>query len=214
MEKLLEQTESIKQSALLALFMEDGKAWKRQILNTFLERLEKKGLAEINDYMKIHMAVAAVWMLAAIFILLVELYHSIKTRKYVVNCIHHVNMKQEAIEVERRMEPCRLTQKVMVYYVFHNRENLTFGLFRPVILCGAAAKSPEAGMVLSHEFVHIKRFDVFWKILFRLVVILHRWNPAVWLIRRNLEWSCECSCDDIVLHGKTKEERKAYRWRE
>ena len=160
--------------------------------------------------MKIHMAVAAVWMLAAIFILLVELYHYIKTGKYVVSCIHHVNMKQKVIEVERRMGPCRLTQKVMVYYVFHNRENMTFGLFRPVILCGAAAKSPEAEMVLSHEFVHIKRFDVFWKILFRLVVILHWWNPAVWLIRRNLEWSCECSCDDIVLHGKTKEERKAY----
>lgn len=44
MEKLWEQTESIKQSCLLALFEEDGKVWKRQTLNTFLERLEKKGL--------------------------------------------------------------------------------------------------------------------------------------------------------------------------
>ena len=77
------------------------------------------GSVYINDYLKIHMAVAAVWMLAAIFILLVELYHYIKTRKYVVSCIHHVNMKQEVIDVERRIGPCRLTQKVMVYYVFH-----------------------------------------------------------------------------------------------
>lgn len=44
MEKLWEQAESIKQSSLLALFTEEGKAWKRQTLNTFLERLEKKGL--------------------------------------------------------------------------------------------------------------------------------------------------------------------------
>lgn len=42
MEKLWEQTESIKQSTLLALFTEDGKAWKRQTLNTFLERLRKR----------------------------------------------------------------------------------------------------------------------------------------------------------------------------
>lgn len=51
MEKLWEQTESIKQSALLTLFVEDGKAWKRQTLNTFLERLEKKGLVERENRM-------------------------------------------------------------------------------------------------------------------------------------------------------------------
>ena len=51
MEKLWEQTESIKQSALLALFVEEGKAWKRQTLNTFLERLEKKGLVERENRM-------------------------------------------------------------------------------------------------------------------------------------------------------------------
>ncbi|MDE6363045.1 MAG: BlaI/MecI/CopY family transcriptional regulator [Lachnospiraceae bacterium] len=51
MEKLWEQTESIKQSALLTLFVDDGKAWKRQTLNTFLERLEKKGLVERDNRM-------------------------------------------------------------------------------------------------------------------------------------------------------------------
>lgn len=44
MEKLWEQGEGIKQSELLALFEADGKEWKRQTLNTFLTRLEDKGL--------------------------------------------------------------------------------------------------------------------------------------------------------------------------
>lgn len=44
MEKLWEQGDSIKQSELLALFEADGKEWKRQTLNTFLTRLEDKGL--------------------------------------------------------------------------------------------------------------------------------------------------------------------------
>ncbi len=46
MEKLWDQKESIKQSQLLALFEADGKTWKRQTLNTFLFRLEEKGLVE------------------------------------------------------------------------------------------------------------------------------------------------------------------------
>lgn len=164
----------------------------------------------INNYMKIQMAVAAVWMLAAIFFLLTELYHYLKTRKFVVSCINKINMQQEVVKVERRIGLCRLTQKVTVYYALQNKENMTFGLFRPVILCGEAAKSPEAEMVLNHEIAHIKRFDVLWKILLRLAVILHWWNPAVWFVCRSFEWACECSCDDIALHGKTKEEIKAY----
>ena len=44
LEKLWDQEESIKQSQLLALFEADGKEWKRQTLNTFLARLEDKGL--------------------------------------------------------------------------------------------------------------------------------------------------------------------------
>lgn len=44
MEKLWDQQGGIKQSQLLALFEADGKEWKRQTLNTFLSRLEEKGL--------------------------------------------------------------------------------------------------------------------------------------------------------------------------
>lgn len=44
LEKLWDQEEGIKQSKLLALFEADGKEWKRQTLNTFLSRLEEKGL--------------------------------------------------------------------------------------------------------------------------------------------------------------------------
>lgn len=51
MEKLWDQTEPIKQSNLLALFEADGKQWKRQTLNTFLSRLEGKGLVRRESRM-------------------------------------------------------------------------------------------------------------------------------------------------------------------
>ena len=44
MEMLWDQEGAVKQSYLLALFEEAGKHWKRQTLNTFLSRLEDKGL--------------------------------------------------------------------------------------------------------------------------------------------------------------------------
>ena len=49
MEMLWKQGGSIKQPDLLALFEESGKTWKRQTLNTFLTRLEDKGLVHRDN---------------------------------------------------------------------------------------------------------------------------------------------------------------------
>lgn len=46
MEKLWDQKGGIRQPQLLALLNADGKDWKRQTLNTFLSRLENKGLVK------------------------------------------------------------------------------------------------------------------------------------------------------------------------
>lgn len=43
---LWKQPENIKQPKLLTLMNENGKEWKRQTLNTFLSRLEEKGLVK------------------------------------------------------------------------------------------------------------------------------------------------------------------------
>lgn len=51
MEKLWDQKMCMKQSQLLALFESDGKDWKRQTLNTFLSRLEEKGLVRRENRM-------------------------------------------------------------------------------------------------------------------------------------------------------------------
>lgn len=49
MEMLWKHGASIKQSELLALFEANGKKWKRQTLNTFLIRLEAKGLVKRDN---------------------------------------------------------------------------------------------------------------------------------------------------------------------
>ena len=46
MEKLWDQKGGVKQAQLLTMFEEDGKEWKRQTLNTFLSRLEDKGMVK------------------------------------------------------------------------------------------------------------------------------------------------------------------------
>lgn len=51
LQMLWKQHEAIKQSQLLGLFEAEGKKWKRQTLNTFLSRLEEKGLIKRENRM-------------------------------------------------------------------------------------------------------------------------------------------------------------------
>lgn len=57
LEKLWDLNEGVKQSQLLALFEADGREWKRQTLNTFLSRLEEKGLV-IREHRIVRTAVS------------------------------------------------------------------------------------------------------------------------------------------------------------
>ncbi len=50
MEKIWQFEDGIRQCSLLELFLQEGKEWKRQTLNTFLSRLEEKGLVERKDH--------------------------------------------------------------------------------------------------------------------------------------------------------------------
>ena len=87
---------------------------------------------------------------------------------------------------------------------------MTFGFFSPVIVCSRHTTSREAELLVRHELVHIKRMDVLWKLFMHLAVMLHWCNPMVWILHRGFDQICECSCDEIVMQNKSKEEVKEY----
>lgn len=79
---------------------------------------------------------------------------------------------------------------------------LTYGIFRPVILlpknifsCGE--KNEE--YILSHELIHIKHFDVLYKLLMILAVSLHWFNPFAWVMLVLASRDIELSCDEEVV---------------
>ncbi|MHA3772962.1 M56 family metallopeptidase [Verrucomicrobiota bacterium sgz303538] len=82
---------------------------------------------------------------------------------------------------------------------------VTWGMIRPVILLPHdAEKWPEnrAGIVLAHEFGHIRRWDAAARMLTHFACAIHWFNPLVWVAARQLRLVQEHACDDLVLsHG-------------
>lgn len=172
--------------------------------------IQANGQLYPSIHMKIQVIVLVVWVLTAAVLFMITLYDYTGTSKTLINYINSIKLKSEMISVGTGRKYFPLKRKVTVYQEVPDRRIITYGLFHPVILCGLKAGSREEEIVLEHELTHIRRLDILWKILVRLVTILHWWNPIVWFLARNFDRACECSCDEVALEGKTKEEIKEY----
>ncbi|MCI8373881.1 MAG: hypothetical protein HFI29_00355 [Lachnospiraceae bacterium] len=70
--------------------------------------------------------------------------------------------------------------------------------------------SKELYFILKHELIHLKRRDVYKKLLFVVANGVHWFNPLIWMMQRNAVIDMELSCDEIVIQGGDYTLRKAY----
>ena len=79
---------------------------------------------------------------------------------------------------------------------------LTIGLFRPrIYLTPEAARmdEPTQRAILNHELAHILQLDRWVLFAQALALVLHPFNPLVWLMNRRLARYREQLCDDFAL---------------
>ena len=84
------------------------------------------------------------------------------------------------------------------------------GVLNPRIYLPYSVQEPQLSHVLIHENMHIKRKDHLLKLLFYIAVIIHWFNPMVWISYRLLERDMEMACDEAVLERLGAEEKKNY----
>lgn len=85
------------------------------------------------------------------------------------------------------------------------------GVFRPRLLLPESDPSDDdLRMMLRHEWTHFRRGDVVVKLLIVVAKAIHWMNPAVYLLSREMNLYCETSCDEAVLKGCDKAQRRRY----
>ena len=66
-----------------------------------------------------------------------------------------------------------------------------------------SSTSQQRSAILLHELAHAKRFDVWWVLIARILILPQWFNPFAWYALQQLSESIEMACDDEVLkHSK------------
>lgn len=164
----------------------------------------------LNIYARLQMTVIVVWLLVVCVLLLRQLVEYVRTVRLIARYADSKMTDRQRAVLEPLQEEYKVKRHVSLYQGTDGEPTITFGVFRPIILCGRDLESREAKLLIRHEMVHIKRWDVFWKILMHLVTFLHWWNPIMWLLYCDFERVCEWSCDETAMQDKTEAEVKDY----
>lgn len=88
---------------------------------------------------------------------------------------------------------------------------MLIGFFRPVIVLPKEEYSrDELFFILKHELIHLKRHDVWLKLLLVTAKGMHWFNPVVWLMQKEAVIDMEMSCDERVVKNANYVMKKAY----
>ena len=87
-----------------------------------------------------------------------------------------------------------------------------FGLFRPAIYLTSAATEDETVLrhALTHELTHYRHLDHIWSVLRSLCLVLHWYNPLVWIAAKVSRADAELACDEGALARLGENQRGDY----
>ncbi len=156
-------------------------------------------------------AAGILWVLGVLITLLVKITDYRKFTSCVKKDWTPVSDSQVLDAEENICKRIRMKKLPKVYETEAISGPITVGLFNPVIVLPKQEREMEQlPMILHHELVHVKRKDLWYKWLYQILLCIHWFNPALYLVGRRLNTDCELSCDEMVLACLTKDGKKAY----
>ena len=117
------------------------------------------------------------------------------------------NFAQDWLKEHRLYRSIRLRQSDRI------SAPLTYGVFRPVILLPKHINWDDKttlAYVLTHEYIHIRRFDAVTKMVLVAAFCIHWFNPAVWVMYVLANRDLELSCDEAVIRLFGERTKSAY----
>lgn len=155
--------------------------------------------------------VAYVWMFGSLVFLFFHLISYFCYRIKVINTGTPVKNSCILRQMSELKSELQIKSTVRVILYPEASSPMMTGFLSPVlVLPDEQYCSEESFFILKHELVHLKRRDVYVKLLFVMANAAHWFNPLVWIMQKEAGIDMELSCDERVTQGMDYATRKAY----
>lgn len=115
---------------------------------------------------------------------------------------------QQACKLSRKLQ---IKTNIKILRCEEAESPMVIGLLKPMlVLPNCDYSEEELFFVLKHELIHIKRHDIYFKLLFVIANALHWFNPFIYIMQKEAVVDMELSCDEKVIQQTAFAVRKAY----
>lgn len=148
------------------------------------------------------------WISVAVILLIRYFHKRLKVRQYLEQyIIKDIETKEY---YESFLEQAKI-KNVRIAVIPGERQSAIFGVIRPImILPDAVLEEKTVAYMIQHEIKHYANYDLWLKFLVDLLVVLHWWNPVVYVMRKELSFAFELSNDYMVTRDMPELEKLEY----
>ena len=115
---------------------------------------------------------------------------------------------QQVRNISRKLQ---MKPKIRILRYREAESPMVIGFLKPIlVLPDCDYSEEELFFILKHELIHIKRHDIYFKLLFVMANALHWFNPFIYMMQREAVVDMELSCDEKVIRQTSYAVRKAY----
>lgn len=150
----------------------------------------------------------AIWLAGLIFAFIkhTNQYHNLKSYKEsLIDDNDYLNI------LEKVKQKLNMKEKITLACAKDSLTICTMGITKKyIILPGNGINEEDLFCIFKHELIHIKRKDVMFRYIVLLTMMVHWFNPLIYLYFYVISIYCEQSCDAILVRDFDDAERRKY----
>ncbi|MDE7436019.1 MAG: M56 family metallopeptidase [Lachnospiraceae bacterium] len=154
---------------------------------------------------------ALVWMLGSLFFISVHLVSYFHYKHQILKKGKMIKNNDILLLLLKLKHELHINCTVSVIEYPEAASPLLIGFCKHILVLPKEQYNPEElFFILKHELVHLKRRDLYLKLLFAVAHAVHWFNPLIWIMQKEATVDMELSCDERVTQGTDYATRKAY----
>ena len=152
-----------------------------------------------------------VWIIGSLIFIFVHLISYSHYKRQVLKNGKMIKETRILSQIFRLKCELHINRTVCVMEYDEAESPMIIGFIKPVLVLPKEQYcSEDLFFILKHELVHLKRGDVYLKLLFVTANAVHWFNPVIWIMQKEAVIDMELSCDERVTQGTSFALRKAY----
>lgn len=154
---------------------------------------------------------AYLWLAGCVLFLLVHIFSFLHYKRRIMKKGIVVEDDHILQQISSLSEELQIKPDIRILRYQDAGSPMVIGFLKPVlVLPDFHYSEDEMYFVLKHELVHIKRHDIYFKLLFVAANAVHWFNPLIYIMQKEAVVDMELSCDERVIRQTAYDVRKAY----